>query len=58
VRWTNHDSSPHTATADDHGWGSPVLTGGKAFSLPFATAGTIRYHCHIHHEMTATIVVA
>ena len=57
VRWTNNDTSPHTATGDDHSWGSPTLTGGKSFFLAFTARGTVGYHCHIHHEMTATIVV-
>ena len=57
VRWTNNDTSPHTATGDDHSWGSPTLTGGKSFFRTFTAHGTVGYHCHIHHEMTATIVV-
>jgi plastocyanin len=58
VRWTNKDSSPHTATADDHAWGSPTLSSGQSFFRPFPSKGTVAYHCHIHHEMTATVVVA
>jgi plastocyanin/FtsP/CotA-like multicopper oxidase with cupredoxin domain len=57
VRWTNNDSSPHTATGDDHSWGSPTLSSGQSFFRPFPSKGTVAYHCHIHHEMTATVVV-
>lgn len=57
VRWTNKDTSPHTATGDDHSWGSPTLSSGQSFFRPFPTKGTVHYHCHIHHEMTATIIV-
>jgi plastocyanin len=57
VRWTNNDSSPHTATGDDHAWTSPMLSGGQSFFRAFPSAGTVPYHCHIHHEMTATVVV-
>ena len=57
VRWTNKDTMPHTASADDHSWGSPVLSAGKDFVRAFPTAGTNAYHCHVHHEMTARIVV-
>ena len=57
INWTNVDSSPHTTTADDHAWTTPTLTGGKSFSRTFSSPGTVPYHCHIHHEMTATIVV-
>ena len=58
VNWTNQDYSAHTATADDHSWATPTLTSGKSFARPFPSAGTFAYHCHIHHEMTATVVVA
>lgn len=57
VRWTNIDSTPHTATGDAHDWGSPILSLGQSFFRPFPSKGTVAYHCHIHHEMTATIVV-
>jgi plastocyanin len=57
VRWTNNDTTPHTATGDDHSWGSPTLSGGQSFFHVFASKGTVGYHCHIHHEMTATVVV-
>lgn len=58
VNWTNQDTSAHTATADDHSWATPMLTGGKSFSKTFSSPGTIPYHCHIHHEMTAKIQVS
>ena len=57
VRWTNNDTTPHTATGDDHSWGSPTLSGGQSFFHVFSSKGTAGYHCHIHHEMTATVVV-
>ena len=57
VNWTNIDSSPHQVTDDSHSWLSPILPGGTAFAKSFPTAGTIPYHCHIHHEMTATLYV-
>jgi plastocyanin/FtsP/CotA-like multicopper oxidase with cupredoxin domain len=58
VRWTNHDSTPHTATVDDHSWTSPTLAAGKTFFKTFTSKGTIGYHCHIHPDMTGTIVVS
>jgi len=57
INWTNQDLSAHTATADDHSWTTPILTSGKSFSRTFTSAGTVGYHCHIHHEMTATAQV-
>ncbi len=57
VNWMNIDSSAHQVTDDTHSWFSPILPGGTAFAKTFPTAGTIAYHCHIHHEMTATLIV-
>jgi plastocyanin len=57
IRWTNQDTSPHSATGDDHSWMSPTLTNGKSFARAFAAKGTVSYHCHIHHEMTASVNV-
>ena len=57
IRWTNKDTSPHSATADDHGWMSPTLPSGKSFDRAFTAKGTVGYHCHIHHEMTASVTV-
>jgi plastocyanin len=57
VRWTNHDSTAHTATNDDHSWTSPNLPAGQTFFKTFTAPGTIGNHCHIHPEMTGTIVV-
>ena len=57
LRWTNTDTSAHTATGDDHSWGSPTLSGGQNWFRPFTSKGTVGYHCHIHHEMTATVTV-
>jgi plastocyanin len=57
VTWTNRDSAPHTATADDSSFDSPALAAGATFSQVFATPGTFAYHCAIHPRMTATLVV-
>jgi plastocyanin len=57
VRWTNNDTTPHTATGDDHSWGSPTLPSGKTFFRTFTSKGSVGSHCHIHHEMVATVVV-
>ncbi|TMH05568.1 MAG: hypothetical protein E6H67_08590 [Betaproteobacteria bacterium] len=48
--------SPSTVTIKA-GEGSPTLSGGQSFFRVFASKGTVGYHCHIHHEMTATVVV-
>jgi plastocyanin len=57
VTWTNNDSATHTATADDGSFDSGNLATGQSFSMTFDTPGTYTYHCAIHPNMTATIVV-
>ena len=57
VTWTNHDSSPHSVTADDTAYDSGMLRTGGTWSKTFATPGTYRYHCEYHPEMVATVVV-
>ena len=57
VTWTNNDSVTHTVTANDKSFDSGNLDPGKTFSFTFKKAGTYAYHCAIHTNMTATIVV-
>jgi len=55
---TNHDSTTHTATADD---GNTFDTGdidpGSSATFSVDKPGTVAYHCNIHPFMKATIVV-
>ena len=57
VTWTNHDTAPHTVTADDGSYDSGMLRTGNTWSRTFTTPGTYRYHCDFHPEMVATVVV-
>jgi plastocyanin len=57
VTWANSDAQGHTATADDGSWQTGTISGNTSKSLTFATAGTFAYHCSIHRQMTATLVV-
>jgi plastocyanin len=57
VTWTNTGQAPHTVTADDGSFDSGTLSPGTTFSQTFATAGTFTYHCNIHPQMTATVIV-
>ncbi|WP_130440741.1 cupredoxin domain-containing protein [Kribbella rubisoli] len=57
VTWKFDDSTAHTVTADDNSFSSSPMQGGQTFSHTFTTAGTVKYHCSIHPEMIATIVV-
>jgi plastocyanin len=59
VVWTQKDSAPHTVTSDTGAWtASADLHAGQTFSHTFTKAGTFAYHCAVHPNMTATIVVA
>lgn len=57
ITWTNQDSAPHTATADNSSWDSGTLQKGQSFSFVFNKPGQVSYHCEIHPNMTATITV-
>jgi plastocyanin len=57
ITWTNQDTAPHTATADNSSWDSGTLQKGQSFSFTFNKAGLVKYHCEIHPNMTATITV-
>lgn len=54
----NHDTTAHTATADN---GQSFDTGdidpGSSATLALSKAGTYRYHCSIHSFMHGTVVV-
>ena len=57
VTWTNNDSAPHTATADDGSFDTGAIDSGASASVTFDTPGTFTYVCAFHPNMTATIVV-
>ena len=55
VTWANADPTEHTVTGE--GFGSDTLAEGNRFSHRFDRAGTYRYRCAIHPEMTAQVRV-
>ena len=57
VTWTNEDSIGHSATADDNSWDTGVLSQGQSKAITFAKAGTYTYHCSVHPNMKATVIV-
>jgi plastocyanin len=59
VTWTNDDSVDHTVTTTSApvSFDSGQLAHGQTFSHAFTTAGTYKYYCADHPNMTATIVV-
>ena len=57
VTWRNTTSgTTHTTTSDSNIW-SQQLGPGQSFSRTFITTGTFPYHCNIHTNMRATIIV-
>ena len=60
VTWTNNDKVAHTVTADlsnGNGPASGEIQPGQSYSYTFKKAGSVQYHCEIHHSMRGTIVV-
>jgi plastocyanin len=55
---TNHDTTAHTATADDgHSFDTGNIDPRSSATLAPSKAGTYRYHCSIHPFMHGTLVV-
>ncbi len=57
VTWTHAGQAPHTVTSDTGAFDSGRLTGGQTFAFTFTSAGTFAYHCEIHPNMRAQVVV-
>lgn len=57
VTWTNEAGQAHTVTSDGGSFDSGQLAANDSFANVFDTAGTFAYHCSIHPQMTATVVV-
>jgi plastocyanin len=57
VTFTNDDGRSHTVTSDAGLFDSGVVASGSSYRRRFASAGTYRYHCAIHPDMTGTVVV-
>jgi plastocyanin len=58
VRWINKDSTAHTATANNpRSFDSGRLGKGQSYTHTFKSAGKQRYHCEIHPDMRASVVV-
>ena len=58
VKFTNEDSTPHTATSKEAGVfeSGPIKTG-KTGSIKLEKAGTYQYYCVFHPFMSGTITV-
>ena len=58
VVFTNEDSAPHTATADNGAFDTGTLSRGQSATLTFGGAGTFTYFCAIHPSMKGSLTVA
>jgi plastocyanin len=58
VRWINKDSTAHTATANNpRSFDSGRLGKGQSYTHTFKSAGKKPYHCEVHPDMRASVVV-
>src|SRR5829696_7327661 len=58
VRWINKDSTAHTATANKkRSFDSGRLGPGQRYKHTFKSVGKKWYHCEIHPDMRASVVV-
>ena len=57
VEWTNQDDFGHTSTGDNKEWDSTTIAPHATAVVRFNKAGTYTYHCEIHRQMKATVVV-
>ena len=57
VEWTNASDRDHTVTFRDGADGSDAFGPGGTYTHTFPSAGTVRYFCAIHPEMTGTVTV-
>lgn len=55
---SNGDTTPHTFTADDHGFDSGTIAAGGVQRVTLTRPGTVSYHCSIHNFMTGVIHVS
>ncbi len=57
VVWTNKDGAPHQVHADDDAYQLSVISQGAQSEQVFSAPGTYTYHCHLHPNMKATVIV-
>ena len=58
IVWTNGDSAPHTATANDESFDTRRLDEGESGEVTFDMLGTFEYVCDFHSWMEGRIVVS
>lgn len=56
VLFVNHDSAPHTATADNGAFDTGNLDQDEEYEVELPS-GTYSYHCKLHTQMRGTLTV-
>jgi plastocyanin len=56
ITFTNEDSAPHTATANDGAFDTGRLGKGESATVTIGVAGTFDYICKIHPSMKGQVV--
>lgn len=56
IEWVNGDFIDHTATANDGAW-DVAIAASQSARLQFNHAGTTKYFCRVHPDMTGTVRV-
>jgi plastocyanin len=57
VVWINHDETPHTVAASDHGFASKPHDTDARYEHTFVDEGDIPYFCTVHPFMTGVVHV-
>jgi plastocyanin len=58
VTVANHDTTAHTATADDgHSFDTGNIDPNQSATITLSKSGTYKFHCNIHPFMHGTLVV-
>ena len=56
VVWTNEGEKPHTVTAHDGSFASPVLNPGESYWVTFYEPGTYTYQCSDAMQGSVTVI--
>ena len=57
ITWTNKDAIAHTVTSNTGLFDSGSINSNGTYSHLFSSTGTFPYHCSIHPNMTASVII-
>ncbi len=57
ILWINKDLVPHTVTADNKSFNSPVILPGKSWTFKPLKKGSVSYSCSLHPVMHGKFTV-